>query len=551
MSKFKKIVNKIIEGLDVFVEKILLLKVSLSVLASSFLGIIILRVFEEKFLASSESIMAGTINGFLYNFFFFVVLYLLIWTLLSLALKTKLTQLVGLILWSFWLVLLPPVIDMIKTGGSVFWSFYTLDTMAGLWQEFITFFGNLPPGIVYFGTKIVFILTIGLVFLLVWIKTKRLIRAFSSAFLAYIIMFLLGSLPSWLTMIYYFFAGDKKISAVNSIDIIQFFGSPQPIFGLNSDNIKYAFTDNLNTVYFFILVIILGGMFFSASRPKFWAVIKNARIPQIIYHSGLLLMGVALGVFIYPQNWHLNIFSILSFLVILAGVWLAWEASVVVNDLNDFEIDNITNQDRPLQKNIFTKTEYADLGIILFSLSILAGLLVGVKFAILFFVYQLLAWFYSAPPFRLKRFPIIATFFSALASVTVLMIGYSLFSGEDNMKLFPWRIIILLLINLTISLPIKDFKDIAGDRADNVWTIPVLFGEELGRTIIASNIFISFMLSVFLLNEFKLFWLALLWGGAAFLAVTNKKIKPRRLFWWVLGCVFVYVIILGQALFMK
>jgi len=69
--------------------------------------------------------------------------------------------------------------------------------------------------------------------------------------------------------------------------------------------------------------------------------------------------------------------------------------------------------------------------------------------------------------------------------------------------------------------------------------------------IVASIIFISFMLSVFLLNEFKLFWWALFLGSAAFLSVTNKKIKPRQLFWWVLGCVFIFVIILGQTLFVK
>lgn len=547
MHKFKKILSIV----DVFIEKIFALEVSATSLAGNFLGIIILRVFEERFLASTDNVVYGAIAGFLYNFFFFIILYLLIWLLLTWMLKMKPMRLAGVLLWSFWLVLLPPILDMIKTGGSVYWSFYTLDSLSGLWQEFITFFGHLPSGIVYFGTKIVFILTIFLVGTLVALKTRNLMKAIASAFLTYVLMFVLGTLPSWLTMIYYFLQGSKKITEVTAISIVQLFGSAHPIFGIVNDNIKYAFTNNLNGVYFLLLVVFSGVIFFLQSREKFLATIKNARLPQIAYHTGLLLIGIGLGAYLYPQNWHLNIFSSIAFLVLLSSVVLSWKASVVVNDLNDYAIDKITNSNRPLQKNIFTKKEYANLGILLFCLAVLGGLVVGLKFAMFMIVYQALAWFYSARPYRLKKFPIIATFFSALASITVILIGYSLFAGDDNIKLFPWRIIILMLVALTLSLPIKDFKDIVGDKADGVWTIPVLFGMEMGKIIIGSGIFISFMLSVFFLNERRLFWWALLFGGISFLVVTNKKTKPHQMMWPVLGAVLVYAAILIKIVFLK
>ena len=105
-------------------------------------------------------------------------------------------------------------------------------------------------------------------------------------------------------------------------------------------------------------------------------------------------------------------------------------------------------------------------------------------------------------------------------------------------------------MDLTLSLPIKDFKDIEGDRKYQIWTVPVIFGEETGRLITAVGIFISFMLSVFMLNEFRLFWWALLFGIIAFLIVINQKIKPRRLFWWVLGTVAAYGVILIRVLFL-
>ena len=175
--------------------------------------------------------------------------------------------------------------------------------------------------------------------------------------------------------------------------------------------------------------------------------------------------------------------------------------------------------------------------------------MVHYKFGILLVIYQILAWFYSAKPYRLKIFPGIATFISSFASMIVLFMGFILFSPDQNLTGFPWRIFWLLLISFTLCLPIKDFKDIAGDKADGVFTIPVIFGEEKGRLIVAVGCFISYMISVFFLNEMKLFWWALLFGGASYLIITNKKIKPYNLLWWNLGMAIFYGLILVKIVF--
>lgn len=547
MDKIRKISQKI-EGL---IGKMLDQEVPMSILAFSFLGITFLRVLEERFLASNQTDIDGAINGFLYNFFFFIILFLVIWLLLSFVLKIRLSKLSGVILWSFWLVLLPPVLDMIKTGGGVFWSFYALGSLSELWKQFITLFGDLPPGIMYFGAKIGFVLAIIFVAGLILIRTKDIFKTLLGALATYVIIFFLGTLPSWLTLAYYFFQGSKKVMQVNEIDAVQFFGRPYPIFGLADFNLKFSFTYNLNIVYFLILLFFAGLLFFIADRRKFWAVLKNIRLPQMIYHAGLFFIGMGLGWLAYPQNFNLNVFSSMAALVLLSSIWLAWNASVVVNDLYDCRIDEVTNRMRPLPQHIFSKNGYRDLGVILFLLSLLGGLVIGLKFAGLLLVYQVIAWFYSAEPYRLKRFPLVATFTSALASVMVLIIGFSLFSGAENIAHLSWRLIIMFLFVFTLSLPIKDFKDIEGDRKDGVWTIPVIFGEDLGRTIVASGIFVSFLSSPFFLNEFGLFWWALLFGGVAYLTVVSKKIKPRRLFWWVLGSVTIYGLIIVKSVFLR
>ena len=126
----------------------------------------------------------------------------------------------------------------------------------------------------------------------------------------------------------------------------------------------------------------------------------------------------------------------------------------------------------------------------------------------------------------------------------------------QNIDHFPFSIIILLVIGYTLSLPIKDFKDISGDKKDGVYTIPVLFGENIAKIIIGSGIFISFILSTIILNEKQLLLWAMLFGGISFWLIVKMKkdrknslINYRNIFWWMLAVVFIYLIILAKVIF--
>lgn len=543
-------IQKIIGKFERIVDRMVVTKVGALALLLSFSGIIALRVAEEKFFAYSPATGGEILVEYLHNFFFFANAFILIWLALGFFLRKNPAEITGIVSWAFFLILFPPLIDMAKTGGEIFWSFYLLNGPPGLWRQFVTVFGDLPSGIVYFGSKIVFLVAIFLSSAIVYLKTKKIGKSLLAALAVYVILFFMGSFPSWATFAYRFFHG-QDIWSVSSIQVAQFFGAPRPIFGLEANTLKYAFAYHLDMVFFLFLLVLLAVLAFAVSREKFKAIIGNARLPQIVYHAGLFFAGLGLGFLAYPQNIQFNFFAILAALTLLLSVWLAWLASVVVNDIYDFRIDAVSNPDRPLQKKIFTPEEYREVGAVFFALSILGGLVVGVQSAAILVLYQVIAWFYSARPYRLKRFLVVATFSSAVASLFVVFLGFTLFSGVDNLKFFPWRLGFLLLIALTISLPIKDLKDIAGDKGDNVWTVPVLWGEDLGRIAIASGIFVSFMLSVFFLNETKLFWWALLLGSAAFLAAVSKKIKPRQVFWWVLAIVAIYALILIKTVFIR
>lgn len=525
-------------------------KVSLLSWMMAFLSVIFIRIFIEQFLALAKPILPyEVVIEYVQSFYFFSLAIIIIWLVLSLIFKIKPQKLSFILIFSLLLVPLPPLIDIIRTGGEAYWSFYLFSSPPDLWLQYRTIFGHLPSAIVYFGTKITFLGVIFLLTFLVWVKTKSYLKTICSTVVIYSILFFMGGFPSFFYYGYNFIFPNKSFLEIKSFEIFEFFGSPNKILGVNFQNFKYAVAYRLDFIYFLLLIILLTLLFWRIDRQKLIAVCKNARFPQIIYHSGLFFVGIAIGALNYPYNLRFDLFSILAVFVALISIWLAWLASVIINDLNDFAIDSVSNPERPLQKKIFIQEEYIHLAWAFFLLSIIGTLSIGFSFAVLIIIYQILAWIYSAPPLRLKKFPIVGTFISSVALLMVLFLGYILMSDNQTIHSLSLRIILLMLIAGTICLPIKDFKDIAGDSQDDIWTLPVIFGEKKARLIVATGLFISFMLSVFLLNELNLFYWAIFFGTASFLTVASEKIKPRQIFWPVLGIIFVYGLVMVKVLF--
>lgn len=514
-----------------------------------FLGIITVRLFLDKFVARS-AFSAIYPEMDLHNYLFFGLVFLLIWLWLSLILRVKPQKLAFLMIWACLLIDLPPIFDLIKTGGTVYVGPYLYGSLEQLKMEYLTIFGQLPSGMVYFGSKIVFILVSLGSGGIVWFKTRNWIKALLGLIGTYSILFFMASFPSWLAFGYYFLEGSKKITEIGAVQIFQFI-SAVDVFSLKAVDFEYGHIYNLNLIYFPLIFVFLNLLFFFSDRDKFRTILKNIRFPQCLFHGGLFFVGLGLGYLAYPDNLTFNLFSLFAIAGLLVAILSAWKASVIVNDLYDFEIDNISNLSRPLPQKIFSFREYVELGIVFFLFSLIGGLAVNFKFAILLLVYQILAFFYSAPPFRFKKIPPVATLVSSLVLLTILFMGFLVFSGENNLRGLSWRITGLFIVAFTLSLPIKDFKDIEGDRKMGIWTIPVIFGEELGRIIVGSGIFLSYVLSIFFLNERDLFFWAVILGAISFLIVVNEKIKTRQLIWWIFPCVFIYSLIIIKVALLR
>lgn len=535
------------------IEKVENLRTSFLFWAVSFLCLIEMRLLVENWVSGFKN-RSGLFffYEFTHTLLFFLITYLLFLGFFKSFLKTTLARASNMLLLGFLLILTPPIIDHFLSRGEGYWSFYDFGSLQELGKYFLSFFDNTPNMGITYGVRLEVLLAIILLFTYALIKSKKITKALVAGFVAYAVFFVLGTFPSWITIaVEGIFKG---FLAVGEIDIVQMFLTPAKIFSREIPDIVSSLNIKMSLVYAVLATaLVLVGSFFYYPK-KLLVFLKNSRLPQLLYHGGLLLIGAGLGMMFTGENIGINFINIVALLVMFIAISCAWLASVVVNDFQDTVIDQETNPNRPLIQNSLSTQEYWTIGAVLFTVSILFSAIVSFKAAFLILAYQTLAWLYSAWPLRLKRFAFVSTFVSALASLMIFFAGYALVAPTQSLQGLPFSFIALLLFALTLSLPIKDFKDIVGDKKDHVYTIPVLFGADWAKIITGGGIFISYLLSVAVLHEFRLFWWAILCGGASFWIINQlnegRKVSPHDIFWWIMAPLIVYILALVKIIFM-
>ncbi|MFZ3032391.1 MAG: UbiA family prenyltransferase, partial [Candidatus Moraniibacteriota bacterium] len=408
------------------------------------------------------------------------------------------------------------------------WSFYEFDGLQGLLVRFFTLFGDTPDIGITYGVRVEVVITTLALGAYAYFKSKRLTKAVLMSLLTYSILFVLGTFPSWITLLVLSF--EKGLLAISSNDVAALFLTPEYVLGRDLVDFRSVLNYKMSLVYALLLGGLIGLFTFQKYPTYFSALWKNARIPQLIYHAGLLLLGMLLALVFADGKLELEFFHLLGIGVLLCAVESAWLASVIVNDLYDTAIDAITNPNRPLIEETIPQEHYRVIGVIFFLLSLLFAGIVSFSALLIILSYQALAWLYSAPPLRLKKYPGVATLIAAAAGILVLIAGFVSVAPAHTIDSLPLSLVSYLFVAYLLALPIKDFKDIAGDQADGVYTIPVLLGAYWGKQVIGSLTFLLFAFSPLVLHMRILFLPALFFGGLAFVALQKGTSEESSFF---------------------
>lgn len=518
--------KKAVRLLGSVVEHIEISSFSLGGFALSFTALIIIRILVES------GVNAFATDSFAYHFFefshtflFFLFAFLVFLPIARFAGAVSWTRAANLLLFGFLIVWTPPILDKMIFGDGMFWSFYELDGIEGLVSRFFAFFGDTPNIGITYGVRIeVAVIVLGMTLYSLF-RSRKISRALQTGLLTYVAFFVLGTFPSYVAIPA--LAPTKGLLEVSEADVAGFILTPKEFLGADMADPRMSLSIRMSIVYALLSSGAIALFLYRTRKEVFFSLLKNVRFPQAIWHGGLLLLGMGLAVIFTGTSFRPDFFEILGVILLIGAVESAWFASVVVNDFADRAIDRDSNPDRPLPSGTVPDALYREIGALFFAASLFFAGIVSMKAMLLLLAYQAIAFLYSAPPFRLKRVPIVATAISAVAGLTVFLSGFAIISPLSDISPVPPSILVFLSIAYAATLPLKDFKDIAGDRKDRVHTIPVILGPERAKAAIGTALFLCYVASPVVLREPELVVPSILFGSIAFLVTAGAGRTPK------------------------
>jgi len=485
------------------------------------------------------------VHASLYYFSVFLSLSILAYFLTKVPFKNIFTFLTKIFIF----ILIVPLTDLVfhltKTRPPIYLVIQMQDFL-------ITFFKILNPfsgqGITFgqhIGAYAIFIALA----IFVYKKTKSIFKSLISIFLGYVILFFDAIIPSIITAL-----GNKNLapgqSATESYMLIiknSWIVNAVKTAPLYLDNL-FSQLNTLNTWhelvlarFFWILVTIEVVIIFFIANKRLWnAFQNNLRIERVAYWFIIATIGIVMNQKMFENvdlRNPINFISLLLFFMLIAlNIWLA----VFINDAEDIEIDAISNPDRPFVKKEISSQEWHLMQIILLILIVFGLATLNNATAFLLLFAQAAYYIYSSRPLRLKRHFLFSSILIGFATVCVAMAGFFLVSPDQSFFAFPIKAIAILGISYALLSNLKDIKDFEGDCYENMKTIPVVFGLENSKYIIASLCALTIIAVPLVLKTYSILFFSICVALFLFYLFTKKKYQEKYIFLTI----FLYIIIL-------
>ncbi len=479
----------------------------------AFFGITFARNILESFLEQPHELIR--FEWFFVHYPLAGISLVLAYALVLIFLAKERIQKIGKVLVAVWLiVLVAPVLDFMISGGQGYGLTYVYGNLEALMKYFFSFFGEFRGFGVTPGQRLEIATGMLLGFLYVANKTGKYWKGVLGGFLIYAITFVFSAMPSVLVMALFLNPG---------LNIRHY---PETFFWVG---------DALTVLFFFLIIAELAALFWICEKEKFRLVLKSLLPLKALHYLLMVLFGAIVGLSLHAGEVRGTELAVLC----VAG-FFGFQAARGINDFADKKIDRISNTGRVLANGL-NGEEYKALIVVWFLIALYGTVIAGIVPAILFLASFGVAAAYSLPPLRLRKFFLSGNLLLALISVNAFFSGYFVQGGESFLEV-PVNFPLFILIYVVISFNVKDLKDFEGDKAGGVKTIPVLFGKEKGRKIIAVLILASYLLSSFMLGKEILLIPGILFGFAGFFLVL-KKFNENA----VIGLYLAYAALVGYV----
>ncbi|MBR9691355.1 UbiA family prenyltransferase [Candidatus Woesearchaeota archaeon] len=430
----------------------------------TFLFAITLRTFLELFSDPDSGI---SYIPYLHYYSYWIALAMSLILLFYLITNIDIIKIAKVILPSFIIINLAPLLDLILSKGRGYDIAYTnTQTWHNLIFKFFTFFGNFKESGVTHGMRIEIAIVLCISFIYFYIKNSNFLKSLINTLLVYTLIFISLATPLFVAKM--FFSGANSV-----FDLIM--------------------------INFLLTIIFLTGIGIAYLKNEafFQIIIKDIRFFRLIHYELMFILGIILGL-------KYNVFSLTNenifyFIFIPISIVFAWIYSVMTNNIEDYEIDKISNKQRPLIKSRIDIQTYTKLSWFFLFIALFYAAMVNFKafFIILLFIGNY--FLYSMPPFRLKRIPFFSKLFISLNSLILIMLGFIIITG--SIQEFPKLIIAIFLIGFTAVINFIDIKDYEGDKKEGIKTLPVILGLKKSKFIIGLFFILTYLSVYFIVKE--------------------------------------------------
>ena len=334
--------------------------------------------------------------------------------------------------------------------------------------------------------------------------------------------------------------------------------SPHTSLLLQTGQVLGNTAQKIAALYLLLIICLSAITFYIYHKEKCKAIIANFRFTRTVHYLVLFFAGFLFALFL-PAQYDINAEYVKTFIsrnpfeyigvsVAALSVFFSFQSAVIFNDIYDFDIDKISKLKRPLVSKVVDITEYKNLAKLFLFLAFLLSLCVNEAFFLMILACNGLAYLYSNPPFRLRKYFIISNAILAVIAMVTFYAGATVLATEYSFQIIPAKVSLVLLAGFFLSITIKDIKDVEGDRRHNVKSLMTVFGNKWGLIITAVIITTTIIMIPFMLQINGMQLLSVIIAVLFNLALFFVKYKKETL---IFVLYYLYLVVLFYLLVFK
>lgn len=460
----------------------------------TFFFAVTLRNFLERFLEHNPF----SPQGYMHAYLSYIALVISLTLLLYITTKTKIHKIIKVVFPAFFVLNLAPLLDFVLSCGKRYVITYMFpDKHPNVVLRFFTFFGDFTGKGITPGMRIEIAIALLAVFGYFYLKNSNVFKSLFYTSLTYVLIFWYCAIPFLTKWLLWPIGLECKLG-----------------------------TALLTDFYLFILLFLGILVAYFLHKGMFKAVVKDIRLLRLAHYELMFVLGLVLG--IRYGVFSINCGNIMHVVFIPVSIAFAWIYSVVTNNIEDYEIDRVSNKNRPLASSEVSLKDYKKLAWPFLFAALFYSAMVGLEafLAVLLFIGNY--FLYSIPPLRLKRVPFFSKLFISINSLILVMLGFTFVTGSVHD--FPKLVVAIFLVGFTTVINFIDIKDYAGDKKAGIKTLPVILGLKKSKLVIGLFFLLAYSSTILIFKEKYMFVTFFLFGLTQFYLLNKKSYNENPVF---------------------